>query len=81
VNSCFTTKTYDAISRLLTASTSVSAHAYVYDAANQLLSETTTIPSLASYAVTYAYDLNGNRNRAVPLVQKKRLNLSAYSEI
>jgi len=57
------TKAYDEAGRLLSASTSVASHDYVYDDANQLRSETTVLAGLspASFAVAYTYDLDGNR--------------------
>ena len=56
------TKTYDAVGRLLTAGSSSASYVYTYDAANQLLSEQSTYPGLAtSLSVSYTYNSDGHR--------------------
>ena len=55
------TRTFDAAGRLLTLVNSASAISFGYDAANQLASETSTLPGQPARTVGYTYDADGNR--------------------
>ena len=55
------TRTFDTAGRLLTLVNSASAISFGYDAANQLASETTTLPGQPARTVGYTYDTDGNR--------------------
>jgi len=55
------TRTFDAAGRLLTLVNSASAIGFGYDAANQLASETTTLPGQPARTIGYTYDVDGNR--------------------
>lgn len=53
-------RTFDALGRLLTSNNSVSAISYTYNAANEMLTETTVVGG-QSRTLTYAYTIDGNR--------------------
>ncbi len=55
------TRAFDAAGRVLSENNGIASLAYTYDAANQLLSETTAVTGQPSRTVGYAYDATGNR--------------------
>ncbi len=58
------TFTYDLGSRLLSANTSASQNSFTYDALNRVISTTQTLSSVP-FALSYEYDKEGNRTKAV----------------
>ena len=55
-------RTFDTNGRVLTENNGLANLAFTYDAANQLLSETTTLSGEPPHTVGYAYDADGNRS-------------------